>query len=67
MLTLKENEVCSQVDNCSFSGIGTDCPCFGTVRERNSKFACELLYLEPVKVCALRPKSQIQIQPQMAA
>jgi hypothetical protein len=58
MITLKENEVCSQSKNCSFSGMGGDCPCMGTLENRNTKFACDLLYLEPIKVCSFRPAMQ---------
>jgi hypothetical protein len=59
-ITLNENEVCPQSNNCSFSGIGSDCPCFGTVESRNSKFACELLYIEKPKVCSFRTSQQPQ-------
>ena len=58
MITLKENEVCPQANSCSFSDMGSNCPCMGTVENRGTKFACELLYLEPVRVCAFRPAMQ---------
>ena len=67
MITLKENEICPQLKECSFSGIGTDCQCAGACEKRNSKFACDLIDIEPPKVCMFRPRPQQQPQqPQLA-
>jgi len=58
MLNLKENETCPQGSSCSFSGQGTDCPCMGMDKNRNSKFSCDLIDIEPPKqqFCSFRPK-----------